>query len=97
MRRSKLEVYIDILKVLVYQGPLKLTHVVYNSNVNCSVLKAHLNFLIEKGLVEERSIKKQQVVYTITQRGITALKYFKELKQSLPIIEVCQNEAPVPF
>jgi len=97
MRRSKLEVYIDILKVLAYRGPLKLTHIMYKSNVNCSALKAYLDFLIKKGLVEERTIKKTQVVYTITQRGITALKYFKELKQSLPVIEEYQNEAPVPF
>jgi hypothetical protein len=29
MRRSKLEMYVDILKVLVQRSPLKLTHIMY--------------------------------------------------------------------
>ena len=35
MRRSKLEMYVAILKVLSQRGPLKLTHVMYKANVNC--------------------------------------------------------------
>jgi hypothetical protein len=54
MRRSKLEMYVDILKVLAHRGPLKLTHVMYKANVNCSVLKEYLDFLMKQGLVEER-------------------------------------------
>jgi len=87
MRRSKLEMYIDVLKVLSQRGPLKLTHIMYKANVNCSVLKQYLNFLIKQNLVEERTIGKKRVVYAITQRGITVLKYFRELKTVLPIIE----------
>jgi predicted transcriptional regulator len=48
MRRSKLEMYIDILKVLAQRGPLKLTHIMYKANVNCSVLKEYLDFLIRE-------------------------------------------------
>jgi predicted transcriptional regulator len=97
MRRSKLEMYVDILKVLAHRGPLKLTHVMYKANVNCSVLKEYLEFLIKQGLVEERTAGKRRVVYAITQRGITVLKYFRELKQVLPIVEEARNQAPVPF
>jgi len=97
MRRSKLEMYIDILKVLAHRGPLKLTHIMYKANVNCSVLKEHLDFLMKQGLVEERTSGKQRVVYVITQRGITVLKHFKELKEVLPIIEEARNMAPIPY
>jgi predicted transcriptional regulator len=97
MRRSKLEMYVDILKVLAQRGPLKLTHVMYKANVNCSVLKEYLDFLIKQGLVEERTIGKRRVVYVITQKGITVLKYFRELKQVLPIVEEARNQMPVPF
>jgi predicted transcriptional regulator len=69
----------------------------YKANVNCSVLKEYLDFLIKQGLVEERTIGKRRVVYAITQRGITVLKYFRELKQVLPIVEEARNLAPVPF
>jgi predicted transcriptional regulator len=97
MRRSKLEMYVDILKVLAQRGPLKLTHVMYKANVNCSVLKEYLDFLIKQGLVEERTVGKRRVVYAVTQRGITVLKYFRELRQVLPIVEESRNQMPVPF
>ncbi len=50
--------YVDILSVLAHRGPLKLTHVMYKANVNCSVLKEYLDFLIKQGLVEERTVRK---------------------------------------
>ena len=87
MRRSKLEMYVDILKVLSHRGPLKLTHNMYKANVNCSVLKQYLDFLIQQNLVEERTLGKKRTVYAITQRGITVLKHFRELKTVLPLIE----------
>ena len=97
MRRSKLEMYVDIISVLAHRGPLKLTHVMYKANVNCSVLKEYLDFLVKQGLVEERIIRKQRTVYAVTQRGITVLKYFKELKQVLPIVEEARNQAATPY
>jgi predicted transcriptional regulator len=69
----------------------------YKANVNCSVLKEYLEFLIKQNLVEERTIGKRRVVYAVTQRGITVLKYFRELKQVLPIVEESRNLMPVPF
>ena len=97
MRRSKLEMYIDILKVLAHRGPLKLTHIMYKANVNCSVLKQYLEFLMKQNLVEERTLGKQRVVYAITQRGITVLKHFRELKRVLPIVEETRNRTPIPY
>ena len=91
MRRSKLEMYIDILKVMAHHGPLKLTHVMYKANVNCSVLKQYLDFLIRQNLVEEQTLRKKRnktrVVYAITERGRTVLKYFRELNNALQITE----------
>jgi len=89
--------YVDILTVLAHKGPLKLTHVMYKANVNCCVLKEYLDFLIKQGLVEERPIKKERVVYAVTQRGITVLKYFRELKQILPLVEDSRNQAAIPY
>jgi len=97
MRRSKLEMYIDILRVLAQRGPLKLTHVMYKANVNCSVLKEYLDFLLKQGLVEERTVGKKRVVYAITQRGRIVLKAFRELKQVLPITEETRNQMPIPY
>jgi predicted transcriptional regulator len=87
MRRSKLERYIDILKVLANKGPLKLTHIMGKSNFNGSILKEYLDFLIKRGLVEERSVNKNRTVFAVTQRGITMLKYFHELTQEISAME----------
>ena len=97
MRRSKLEMYVDILQVLSHRGPLKLTHVMYKANVNCKVLKEYLDFLIKQNLIEERPVGKNRTVFAITQRGITVLKYFRELKQVLPIVEEARNNMPIQF
>jgi predicted transcriptional regulator len=50
MRRSKLEMYVDILKVLVQRGPLKFSHIMYKANLNCSILIQYLEFLVKQGL-----------------------------------------------
>jgi predicted transcriptional regulator len=97
LRRSKLEIYLGILSVLAQQGPLKLTHVMYKANVNCSVLIEYLGFLMQKELVEERSVGKKRTVYAITQRGVTVLKYFGELKRMLPLSEAEQRHVPPLF
>jgi predicted transcriptional regulator len=94
MRRSKLEMYVDILSVLTHRGPLKLTHVMYKANVNCSVLKEYLDFLMKQGLVEERPVGKRRIVYGVTHRGLTVLKYFRELKQVLPILGEDEKRTP---
>lgn len=96
MRRSKLEMYVDILKVLARHGPLKLTHIMYKANVNCSVLKEYLDFLMQQNLIEEKTAGKKRIVYAVTQRGITVLKYFRELKTVLPIIEEEQGKRLPP-
>jgi predicted transcriptional regulator len=92
MRRSKLEMYIAILNVVANKGPLKLTHIMYKANVNCSVLKENLDFLIKQKLIEERTLRKEHTVFEITQHGINVLKYFRELTKALPIIEETRNQ-----
>jgi len=89
--------YMDILSALARRGPLKLTHIMYKANINCSVLNEYLDFLIQKELVEERNAHKNRTVYAITQRGVTVLKYFGELKQVLPIAEEDKRQVPPLF
>ena len=94
MRRSKLEMYIDILQVLAFKGQLKLTHIMYKSNVNCKVLKSQLDFLLKNGLVEERILRKEKIVYAITPKGMSTLKAFTQIKQVFPIEENEVRQAP---
>ena len=86
-----MEMYIDILKVMAQNGPMKLTHVMYKANVNCSVLKENLDFLLQQNLIEEQiTIKKRnktKVRYAITEKGRTVIKYFNEVNRVLQITE----------
>ncbi|PVX26798.1 MAG: hypothetical protein CW691_00350 [Candidatus Bathyarchaeum sp.] len=94
MRRSMFEMYIDLLKVLAQRGPLKLTHIMYKANVNQSVLKEHLGFLIQHGLVEEKALGKDRVVYVVTEKGLKALKHVRELEILIPV--KLDNGARIP-
>jgi predicted transcriptional regulator len=85
MKRSKLEIYLDILAVLALKGQLKLTHLMSKSNVNCKSLKELIDFLIKNGLVEKKILKKEQVVYALTPNGMAILKAFREINQVFPI------------
>ena len=90
MRRSKLEIHIDILRALAYHGKLKPTHITYKANVNCSALKECLDFLMERNLIKEQSInRKRQTrkVYAITDLGLTALRNVKEINNALHVFE----------
>ncbi len=97
MRRSKLEMYVDILQVLAIKGPLKLTHIMYKSNVNCKVLKSQLEFLMKNGLVEERILRREKVIYAVTQKGISTLKAFTQIKQVFPIDEKQIRQVPLLY
>ena len=80
-----MEMEVDILKILAQKGPLKLTHIMYKTNVNCNVLNTNLEFLIGQGLIEVRKVGRGSHVYLITGLGLTLLKSWKEVKQLLPM------------
>lgn len=87
MRRSKLEMYVDILEILARarnfasQGPMELTHLMRKAGLSQRVLKQRLNFLIQQNLVEEQNLSKDKNFYAITERGL------KVLYVVVPIIE----------
>ena len=87
MRRARLEIQVDILRVLAQHGPLKLSHIMYKANLNGGALKQYLDFFIQHNLVEERTLSKKRVVYAITQRGRTILKYNWEVNSALQTTE----------
>ena len=83
MRRSKLETYADILRVLVNRGPLKTTHIMQKINVNSKTLKEYVEFLIKQDLVKERIVKEGRIVYAITPKGVAVLRGLNELEKVL--------------
>ena len=97
MRRARLETQIDILKVLARHGPLKLSHIMYKANLNGGALKQYLDFLIQRNLVEERTLSEKRVVYAITEKGRTVLKHFREVNSALQITEGAHKIPPLLY
>jgi predicted transcriptional regulator len=73
VRRSSFEQSLSILEVV--RTPKILTHIMYKTNVNCSVLKPLLEDLMKKGLITtvemRRGISRKH--YVISQNGIDVL------------------------
>jgi predicted transcriptional regulator len=92
MKSSQLEICVDILEVLAHDGPLKLTNVMQNANVNCSILRECLDFLTKQGLVEGKMVVRERKVYAITQLGMTVFKQFRELKDVHPLVVEAGDE-----
>jgi len=85
MERSKLEKYVDILKIVAQSGPLKISNVACKTNIGSSTLKKYLGFLLAQGLVNEQKMSQHIIVYSITQRGINVLEFFTSMNQEVPL------------
>jgi len=83
MRRSSFECTLAILEVV--RTPKILTHIMYKTNVNCSVLKSLLEDLIKKGLITkvEKNRGISQKHYVITQKGLDVLCSVKRAAELL--------------
>jgi predicted transcriptional regulator len=82
-----MELCISTLEALAHYGPLKITRITYKANMNCSQLREILDGLIQNELVEERTLRKNKVVYAATPKAITILSHFQQIKEMLPSAE----------
>ena len=76
MRRSKLETYIDILKV-VREGTHKPTKIMYKANLSWKPLMNNLEFMIKQGLLRKEK-DGVHTTYYITDNGKEILGYLDE-------------------
>lgn len=73
MRRDKIEIIVDILKVALHGA--KKTHIVYKANLNFTVFKRYLIGLEEKGLL----MKINGGHYITTQKGSQFLEQYNKI------------------
>jgi predicted transcriptional regulator len=74
MYESKLQIYIEILCVLVSNGPTKLAVLSAKFNLSKKHLKDQLEFLEYNGLIKKQKMGENKTLYAITKRGLTVLK-----------------------
>jgi len=79
LKRSTLELKMEILAWLSREGPLAKTRVMQLSNINYKTLEAFLPELEGKGLVKV-DLSKYRSVVTITELGLEVLVSYMKLK-----------------
>jgi len=72
MRRNKLDIYVDILRVS--KEGAKKTHLVYNANLNFNIIKKYMNELLEKQLLEQSGDRFYQ-----TEKGSKFIERYETL------------------
>ena len=77
--KSKLESYQDVLKVLSNKH-LTLDVIAFEGNMDCTLLRQKIDFLMENGLIEELE-RKGKTIYTLTSRGESVFKTLTLTKQ----------------
>jgi predicted transcriptional regulator len=84
MRRTPLEVYVGVLAALNERGAVKITHISHLVNLNGSLARDYLDFMVKQRLVEKQALSKKRVAYKITDRGKKVLEYFHMVKEATP-------------
>jgi len=86
-KRSRLEIYLEVLEVVRHDVD-KPTRIMYAANISWKPLQEIITTLLENGLIHEEETKLSKR-YTITDKGKSALGYFRKAKELIlaePII-----------
>src|SRR5229473_4685725 len=79
IRRSKHEVFMDIMKVVAEEREMKRTRIMYKANLAWTVLNDALDSMEKKGILESKETT-SGVVVTTTPDGLSLLKRFQEVE-----------------
>ncbi|MFB0513971.1 MAG: winged helix-turn-helix domain-containing protein [Candidatus Bathyarchaeia archaeon] len=85
-RRTKYDIYADIIEVIAMKGLCSLTRVSYGANLPVDRAKKILNFLVSHGFVRERIVGDSKK-YGTTKWGLEYLKTFKRMQRFFAALE----------
>ena len=79
-RRTKYEIYSDLLEIVVRRGSCPVTRASYGANLPVDRAKRFLSFLASRGFVKKDMID-NSTRYKITKRGLEYLEAFKRMRK----------------
>lgn len=90
-RRSKLEIYLDVLKV-IKDGTKKPTRIMYGANLSWKLLQGILESMVVQDLIIEVDAsntrdKRTNKYYDITSKGDSVIRYFERAKGLIDVDE----------
>ncbi len=99
MRKSKLELYEDLLNALIDRY-LTVDSLAYECSMNCVAVGRRIEFLVRNGLVKENRCN-TKTLYSLTARGVAICKTFaiterlEKMKTTIKIIDEALHALPV--
>ena len=85
-RRTKYDIYADMIEVIAMKGLCSLTRVSYGANLPVDRAKKELNFLVSHGFVRERIVGDSKK-YATTKWGLEYLETFKRMRKFFAALE----------
>ena len=80
MRRSKIRVLVDILRVVEENEMAKPTHILYKANLSHKLLKEHLDMLVTSDFIE-RMNRGNNIYYKITEKGQKFMSQYRQMEK----------------
>ena len=81
IRRSKLEVFVDVLRVVAREGEIRRTRVMFKANLAWKVLRESLDLMEKTGMIKSEE-KASGVFISLTQEGYKLLQRFSEVESA---------------
>lgn len=79
-RRTKYEIYSDLLEIVMRRGLCPVTRASYGANLPVDRAKRFLSFLASRGFVKEEIIDDSRR-YKITKRGLEYLETYRRMRK----------------
>ncbi|MDD5192706.1 MAG: winged helix-turn-helix domain-containing protein [Candidatus Nanoarchaeia archaeon] len=78
-KRTRLEVIKDILEIIRENKQVKITHLIYKSNLSNNSIKPYLKDLLENNMIEEL-VENERKLFKITKKGNEFLEEFNKIR-----------------
>jgi len=85
-RRTKYDIYADVVEIIARKGVCSLTRISYGANMPVDRAKRILNFLVSHGFVREIIISDSKK-YRATKWGLEYLETFKRMRKFFAALE----------
>ncbi len=85
-RRTKYDIYADIIEIIARKGLCSLTRVSYGANMPVDRTKKEISFLIAHGFITEVTMEDSRK-YRATKWGLEYLETFKHMRKFFAALE----------
>ena len=92
-RRTRYEIYADLLDIVARKGACRLTRASYGANLPVDRAKKSLGFLALRGFVKEEKYEDSKL-YKITKRGLEYLETFRQMRRLFAALD--EKILPMP-